>query len=94
MSKWILCKDKLPPINTDVLIFTGESQHPYEIMQYCGKKHKNVTTFCNGVCTHKIEEYNCWRNHDGGVRSNNPVAWQLINNFMKEGEIWVEGRVV
>ena len=73
MSKWILCKDEMPPINTDVLVFTGEYQFPYEVMKYCS-------------------DY--WSDNNGGIRASNPVAWQFIDNFMKEGEIWVEGRVV
>lgn len=88
--KWTLCKDDLPPINTDVLIFTGESQFPYEVMKYKGKR----THICYNNMDKWEEEYDCWSDNRGGIRNSNPVAWQYIDNFMKEGERWVEGRVV
>jgi hypothetical protein len=40
------------------------------------------------------EEYDYWSDNNGRIRDSNPVAWQFIDSFMKEGEIWVEGRVV
>lgn len=90
MDKWILCKDKMPPINTNVLIFTGEYQFPYEVMKYYGKR----TRTCYSSMNEWEEEYDCWTDNNGGIRNLNPVAWRFIDNFMKEGEIWVEGRVV
>jgi hypothetical protein len=76
----------MPPINTNVLIFTGESQFPYEVMKYHGKRTR--------TCYDTKEEYDYWIDNNGGICNLNPVAWQFIDNFMKEGEIWVEGRVV
>lgn len=91
LDKWILCKDKMPPINMNVLIFTGESQFPYEVMKYHGKR----TRTCYDNVSEWEEEYDYWLDNHGGIcDSKNIVAWQFINNFMKEGEIWVEGRVV
>lgn len=89
MGKWILCKDKLPPINTLVLIFTGEYQFPYKVMKYYGKR----TRTCYDNMNEWEEEYDYWSYH-GEIRDSNPVAWQFIDNFMKEGEMWVQGRVI
>lgn len=91
MSKWILCKDKLPPTNTNVLVFTGESQFPYDVMKYYGQRTR---TCWDGHHNEWEEEYDYWSDNNGGILDKNPVAWQYIDNFMKEGEIWVEGRVV
>ncbi len=91
MSKWILCKDELPPINIDVLIFTGESQFPYEVMKYYGKRTRIYSDMMNNE---REEEYDYWLDNNGGVCDSNPVAWQFIDSFIKEGELWVEGRVV
>jgi hypothetical protein len=90
LGKWILCKDKLPPINTFVLIFTGESQFPYEVMKYYGKRTRTQYDSINEW----EEEYDYWSDNHGEIRDSNPVAWQFIDNFMKEGEIWVQGRVI
>ena len=90
MSQWFYCKDKLPPTNTNILVFTGESQFPYEVMKYHGKRTRTVGMFENEW----EEEYDYWSDNNGGILNENPVAWQYIDDFIKEGERWVEGRVV
>ena len=91
MSQWFYCKDTPPPTNVDVLVFTGESQFPYEVMKYHGKHFRTVEDF-RGEWE---EEYDYWSDNNGSILDRNPVAWQFIDDeFTRNGEIWVEGRVV
>ena len=95
MDKWFYCKEILPPINKYVLVFTGESSYPYDIRKYDGKHQRKIIRSFHGVHTTEIETYDRWWDNNGGVYSNNPVAWQFINDkFTRNGQRWVEGRVV
>ena len=96
MSKWILCKDELPPINTDVLVCSGT-----RLKFMNGNNIKEVNEYCvgyyNGIHTCKtwhfdekgneIEEdkpYHRWIYHQGmSVGSENPIAWSYIDEFIK-----------
>ena len=59
-------------------------------MKYYGKRTRIVGMFENKW----EEEYDYWSDNNGGILDKNPVAWQYIDDFIKEGEIWVEGKVV
>lgn len=79
--KWILCKDELPPINTNVLVYQGKR---LKTIKKDGFEFKvdNVQEFCvgyyNGIDTRKtwhfnkkgeeieeIKTYNRWVYHEG-----------------------------
>lgn len=99
MSKWILCKDELPPINTDVLVCVGTR---LKRLKFIGDKVEIVNEYCvgyyNGIHTRKtwhynekgemIEEdkpYHRWVYYLGmSVGDKDPIAWSYIDEFKGE----------
>lgn len=94
MSKWILCKDELPPINTDVLVCTGThlkfiGGHVEEVNEYCVAYYNGIHTrktwhSYKGETTEEDESYHRWVYDQGmSVGDENPIAWSYIDEFIK-----------
>ena len=94
MSQWFYCKDVLPPMGKQVLVFTGDSSYPYEIMSYYGIHKEEYICYRNGIRTIETVFHDTWWDNNGGCRNENPVAWQFIDESIEEGKQWVEGRVL
>lgn len=96
MSQWILCKDELPPINTNILVCSGTrlkfiNNNVKEVNEY-------IVGYYNGIHTRKmwhfnkkgemIEEdkpYHRWVYYQGmSVGDKHPIAWSYIDEFKGE----------
>jgi hypothetical protein len=79
--KWILCKDELPPINVDVLVYQGKRLKAIsgginglevkEVGEYCVGYYSGIDTRKTwhfnekGEEIEEIEMYNRWVYHEG-----------------------------
>ena len=97
MGKWILCKDELPPINTDVLVYCGtrlkfmdSNNNVEEVNEYCVGYYNGIHT-CKtwhfnekGEMIEEARPYHRWIYCRGmSVGDKDPIAWSYIDKFIK-----------